>query len=88
MLPGPTEVRLQAREDTNLDVGLERLGGHEELERRRREGVLKRQPGRIFYLAEFTEQHSSQVLGDNATVEPLLEINMAVLRGLRQIGAA
>lgn len=43
---------------------------------------------RIFYLAEFTEHHSSQVLGKNATVEPLLEINTAVLRGLRQMGAA
>lgn len=42
---------------------------------------------RIFYLAEFTEQHSSRVLGDGATVEPLLEINTAVLRGLRQMGA-
>ena len=42
---------------------------------------------RIFYLAEFTEQHSSQVLGNNATVEPLLEINTAVLRGLRQMRA-
>ncbi|WP_170774863.1 flagellar biosynthesis regulator FlaF [Ruegeria lacuscaerulensis] len=42
---------------------------------------------RIFYLAEFTEQHSGQVLGNKATVEPLLEINMAVLRGLRQMGA-
>ncbi|WP_299948406.1 flagellar biosynthesis regulator FlaF [uncultured Ruegeria sp.] len=40
---------------------------------------------RIFYLAEFTEQHSSQVLGNKASVEPLLEINMAVLRGLRQM---
>ncbi|WP_170336883.1 flagellar biosynthesis regulator FlaF [Ruegeria arenilitoris] len=42
---------------------------------------------RIFYLAEFTEQHSSQVLGNKAAVEPLLEINMAVLRGLRQMRA-
>lgn len=40
---------------------------------------------RIFYLAEFTEQHSSQVLGNKAAIEPLLEINMAVLRGLRQM---
>ncbi len=40
---------------------------------------------RIFYLAEFTEHHSSQVLGNKAEVEPLLEINMAVLRGLRQM---
>ena len=43
---------------------------------------------RIFYLAEFTEQHSSQVLSNTATVDPLLEINMAVLRGLRQRGDA
>lgn len=43
---------------------------------------------RIFYLAEFTEKHSSLVLSNNAVVEPLLEINMAVLRGLRQIRAA
>lgn len=40
---------------------------------------------RIFYLAEFTEQHSSQVLNNKAAIEPLLEINMAVLRGLRQM---
>ncbi|WP_254444359.1 MULTISPECIES: flagellar biosynthesis regulator FlaF [unclassified Ruegeria] len=42
---------------------------------------------RIFFLAEFTEQHSSQILRNAASVEPLLEINMAVLRGLRQRGA-
>ncbi|MEM7088358.1 MAG: flagellar biosynthesis regulator FlaF [Pseudomonadota bacterium] len=42
---------------------------------------------RIFYLAEFTEQHSTQVLGNSATVEPLIEINMAVLRGLRNMRA-
>ncbi|WP_281995439.1 flagellar biosynthesis regulator FlaF [Ruegeria faecimaris] len=42
---------------------------------------------RIFYLAEFTEQHSSQILSNKASVEPLLEINMAVLKGLRQMGA-
>ncbi|WP_170479295.1 flagellar biosynthesis regulator FlaF [Ruegeria arenilitoris] len=41
---------------------------------------------KIFYLAEFTDQHSSKVLNGNAVVEPLLEINMAVLRGLRQMG--
>ncbi len=40
---------------------------------------------RIFYLAEFTEKHSSLVLSKNAVVDPLLEINMAVLRGLRQM---
>ncbi|TMV04916.1 flagellar biosynthesis regulator FlaF [Ruegeria sediminis] len=42
---------------------------------------------RIFYLAEFTRQHSSRVLGGKAPVEPLLDINTAVLRGLRQAGS-
>lgn len=42
----------------------------------------------IFYLAEFTEQHTGLVLAKKAEVEPLLEINLAVLRGLRQQGAA
>ncbi|GAB4532237.1 MAG: flagellar biosynthesis regulator FlaF [Ruegeria sp.] len=43
---------------------------------------------RIFYLAEFTEQHTGQVLAKKAGIEPLLEINLAVLRGLRQMGAS
>jgi len=43
---------------------------------------------RIFYLSEFTDQHTGQILANKADVQPLLEINLAVLRGLRQIGAA
>lgn len=39
---------------------------------------------RIFYLAEFTNQHTSKVLTKDATVAPLLEINTAILRGLKQ----
>lgn len=41
---------------------------------------------RIFYLAEFTNQHTSKVLTNEATVAPLLEINTAILRGLKQGG--
>ncbi len=41
----------------------------------------------IFYLAEFTSQHTSKVLARQATVAPLLEINTAILHGLRS-GAA
>ena len=41
----------------------------------------------IFYLAEFTENHSSKVLSKEATVEALVEINTAVMRGLRASGA-
>lgn len=40
----------------------------------------------IFYLAEFTRQHSGKVLGGSETVAPLLEVNTAILRGLRQGG--
>ncbi|MHA6264168.1 flagellar biosynthesis regulator FlaF [Arenibacterium sp. CAU 1754] len=43
---------------------------------------------RIFYLAEFTQQHTSKVLARRESVAPLLEINTAILRGLRSGGAA
>ena len=38
---------------------------------------------RIFYLAEFTEAHTRKILREKASVLPLLEVNMAVLRGLK-----
>ena len=41
----------------------------------------------IFYLAEFTSQHTTKVLARKADVAPLLEINSAILQGLRS-GAA
>ncbi len=41
---------------------------------------------RLFYLAEFTHHHTSKVLAREASVEPLLEINTAILRGLRSGG--
>lgn len=43
---------------------------------------------RIFYLAEFTIQHSSKVLARKASIAPLLEINRAILSGLQSRGAA
>lgn len=36
----------------------------------------------IFYLAEFTEHHTRLVLGGKDTVQPLIDINTAVMRGL------
>jgi len=39
--------------------------------------------GRIFYLAEFTAQHSRKVLRGDDGVDILIEINTAVMRGLR-----
>lgn len=38
---------------------------------------------RIFYLAEFTQAHTRKVLKREASVAPLIEINAAVMRGLR-----
>lgn len=40
----------------------------------------------IFYLAEFTQHHSSLVLSGEATAEVLVEINTAVMKGLRGTG--
>jgi flagellar protein FlaF len=41
---------------------------------------------RIFYLAEFTRRHTSEVLARRASVMPLIEINTAIMRGLRSKG--
>lgn len=39
--------------------------------------------GRLFYLAEFTHHHTDKVLNGQATADVLVDINMAVMRGLR-----
>ncbi|MEP5758546.1 MAG: flagellar biosynthesis regulator FlaF [Litoreibacter sp.] len=36
----------------------------------------------IFYLAEFTDAHTRRVLADDVSIEPLTDINLAVMRGL------
>jgi flagellar biosynthesis activator protein FlaF len=43
---------------------------------------------RLFYLYEFTVQHSRSVLDDKASIEVLADINTAVMRGLRGDGGA
>jgi flagellar protein FlaF len=43
---------------------------------------------RIISLAEFTRQHSGRVLRDGADVTPLIEINLAIMRGLNGDGGA
>ena len=43
---------------------------------------------RIFYLYEFTNQHSRKVLKNPDEVSALVEINTAIMRGLRQTGVA
>lgn len=42
---------------------------------------------RIFYLAEFTDHHSNEVIRKKVSAVPLLEINTAILRGLKVEGA-
>jgi flagellar protein FlaF len=39
---------------------------------------------RIFYLYEFTNQHSRKVLQDPEQADVLVEINTAIMRGLKQ----
>lgn len=41
---------------------------------------------RIFYLAEFVDQHSGKVISGSASPEPLVEINTTIMRGLRGAG--
>ncbi|MEP4249643.1 flagellar biosynthesis regulator FlaF [Tateyamaria sp.] len=41
---------------------------------------------RIAYLAKFTNHQTRRILKDKASVMPLLEINMALLRGLKKEG--
>lgn len=42
----------------------------------------------IFYLAEFTIQHTSKVLSGAENEEPLLDINRSIMRGLQGEGSA
>lgn len=43
---------------------------------------------RLFYLNEFTQEHSRKVLAGAATVDVLIEINTSIMRGLRSEGGA
>ena len=46
-------------------------------------GLPKDLRARIFYLAEFTDHHSKRVIREKVSAIPLLEINTAILRGLK-----
>ena len=43
---------------------------------------------RLFYLAEFTDQHTAKVLSEGASADILIDINTAVMRGLQDTGGA
>ncbi len=51
-------------------------------------GLPKDLRAKLFYLYEFTSEHSRAVLEGRATVEVLVDINTAVMKGLRGGGAA
>lgn len=49
-------------------------------------GLPKALRARLFYLYEFTAQHSPKILDEKASIEVLVDINTAVMRGLRGEG--
>lgn len=51
-------------------------------------GLPPKLRAQLFYLYEFTAQHSRAVRERKASVEVLIDINTAVMRGLRGQGAA
>lgn len=46
-------------------------------------GLPRELRARLFYLAEFTAEHSRGVLRGTEDIGPLIDINVAVMRGLR-----
>lgn len=51
-------------------------------------GLPKPLRAQIFYLSQFTTRHTRQVLAGEAAVDVLIDINTAVMRGLRGREAA
>jgi len=49
-------------------------------------GLSSQLRAQIFYLAEFTRQHTSKVMSGEATIETLVDINTSIMRGLRTRG--
>lgn len=51
-------------------------------------GLPQKLRAQLFYLYEFTAQHSQAVLENKGSVDVLIDINTAVMRGLRGQGAS
>lgn len=49
-------------------------------------GLPKQVRAQIFYLSQFVTAHTSQVLAHKAEIEPLIETNIAIMRGLSREG--
>ena len=48
----------------------------------------ERTRAQILSLAEFTRQHSGKILASRASVSPLIDVNTAIMRGLRGVDAS
>lgn len=49
-------------------------------------GLPQQLRARLFYLYQFTEQHTRKVMKKEASVDVLVDINKAIMRGLRGEG--
>lgn len=49
-------------------------------------GLPQQLRARLYYLYQFTAQHTRKILGGNAEIGVLIDINTAVMRGLRGEG--
>ena len=47
-------------------------------------GLPSQLRAQLFYLAEFTQKHTSLVIAGKADPAPLIDVNTSVMRGLRQ----
>ena len=50
-------------------------------------GLPQQLRAQLFYLAEFTQEHTSRIIAGKADPTPLIEVNTDVMRGLRQQGS-
>ncbi|MBV1866505.1 MAG: flagellar biosynthesis regulator FlaF [Marinosulfonomonas sp.] len=46
-------------------------------------GLPRQLRAQLFYLAEFTQKHTSQIIAGRADSAPLIDVNTSVMRGLR-----
>ena len=50
-------------------------------------GLPEELRARLYYLSEFTNYHTSEVIRNKISAIPLVEVNTAILRGLKTEGA-
>lgn len=50
-------------------------------------GLPEELRARLYYLSEFTNHHTSEVIRNKISAIPLVEVNTAILRGLKTEGA-